>query len=55
MSSIQAMENISFSPFSIQIPLALSEIDNAVFPVEVGLADAFYVDRAIQGGCESWL
>lgn len=29
---------------SLQIPLALKEISNDNHPVEVGLADAFYID-----------
>lgn len=32
----------------------MSEISTTDFPAEVGLADSYYIDRPIPGGCE-WL
>ena len=36
----------------VQVPLRVSEINNDNHPVEVGVADSYYVDRPIPGGCE---
>ena len=41
-----------FSPALWQIPLPVSSITDEDHPVEVGLADSFYVDRPIPPNCK---
>ena len=41
---------IMYLNYVLKIPLSLGDIDNDDHPVEVGLADAFYLTQRVFGG-----